>query len=121
MVRIYTLYTIYIYIYINTLVLFSLRKFVFTSFITFHLNMNYIKFVSLIVPRDIKATSKAMTHMYQIEKHLVMNCKKTNKKLIGLESTIFSAAALLANGLGQMLLVVAIQFEDKIYIGSLRV
>ena len=50
--------------------------------------------MSLIFPRDIKATSKAMAHMYQIEKHLVMNCNKTNKKLVELQNTVFSAAAL---------------------------
>ena len=33
-----------------------------------------------------------------------MNCKKTNKKLVALENAAFSAAVLLTNGLGYILL-----------------
>ena len=71
------------------------------------------KFVSVLVPRDVKATSKAMNHMYQIERHLVENFKKTNKKLVELENAVFSVAALLTNGLGHILLVVAIKFDGQ--------
>ena len=69
--------------------------------------------MSLLVPRDVKATSKAMNHMYQIERHLVENFKKTNKKLVELENAVFSAAALLTNDLGHILLVVAIKFDGQ--------
>ena len=70
--------------------------------------------MSLLVPRDVKATGKAMNQVYQIERQLVMNYKKTNKKLVELENAVLSAAALLTNGHGHILLVVSIKFDGQI-------
>ena len=104
---VYLVHYFYMYYYISPIHIFKI------VFLQVLFKCEVDKFVSLLVPRDVKATNKAMNHMYQIERHLVENFKKTNKKLVELENAVFSAAALLTNGLGHILLVVAIKFDGQ--------